>query len=116
MQALQIRARLKAHIVQQGLARAAITSEGPFGAAGAVESQHQLPPQPFPEREPDGEFLQGGDRGVVAPGAQQRLEALLVNLRAPLLQPSDRRGGPFLVGDRVERTSPPQRQCELETA
>ena len=75
---------------------------------GAVEGEHQEPPEPLAERMPGDELLELGDRGQVPTELQLQLEPLLDDREAELREPRDDTDRELVVGEVGQRVAAPQ--------
>ena len=73
MQVAQLGARLDGQVGGQEVAHLAVGAQRIGLAAGAVQRQHPLQPEPLAERMGSGERLQLGDEIAVPAAGQQRL-------------------------------------------
>ncbi len=116
VQLAQLLAGIEPQGVEQHLAGSVVGRQRLLDPPGLVETQHQLAPQALAIRQLADQCLQVPDGLIDSAGAQQCLDALLMQLPVQPLQAGDRGGGPFLVGDRLERAPPPQGEREVIAA
>jgi hypothetical protein len=91
LQLAQLGARLETQLVDERPASVVVGRQRVRLAAGAVERQHQLTPQPFAERLLCHERLKLGDELAVASQREQRLDAVVDRGEPQLLQACDLR-------------------------
>src|SRR5262249_46361908 len=113
---LEPRARLDAELIDERAARLVVALERVRLTAGAVEREHQLAPQPLPERELIDERLEFADEVAGAAQLAACVDAVLDGVGAELLQPPD-----LVLRERLEREvcegrSAPERQRLAEEA
>ena len=110
MQALQLRPRLDADLLDQRVARVAVGLERVRLAAAAVERQHPLGVQALAQRVVGQQRLDLGDDLLVAAGGQVGVDRELRGGQAQLLDPADLRERERLVGDVGQRLAAEQRE------
>ena len=108
LEALQLRARVDAELLDQDPAPLLIGLERLGLASRAVERDHQLPARPLAQRILGDKRLELADDLRVSPQREIGLDALLDRREAQLLEPRDRRLGEVVVGEVPERRTAPQ--------
>jgi hypothetical protein len=116
VQALQGRGRVDPQLLGQDLSGLLEGRERLGLSARPVQRQHQLAPQPLPQRLVSGQPLQLGRDLAMATKHQQRIDPLLAGRGAQLLQPSELRPKRRLGRQVGQRRAPPQGQGVVKQA
>ena len=103
-------AGFEADFFGEELAQVPVGPEGLDLAAGAVESEYPLAPQPFPEWMGPGQGVEFGDELGVAPAGQVGVDPLLGGRQPGFLQAGRFGPGDGPVGHVGQRRAPPQGQ------
>ena len=106
----EIRARLEPQLVREHAPCLLERLERIRLAAAAVERQHQLPPEPLPERVVDERRAQRRCQLTVLSEPERHLELLLERVNTQRLEPACLGGEPHRLGQTLQRRSPPQCQ------
>ncbi len=114
MHAAQERARLEAELLDEQLPALAIDLERLRLPTGAVEREHQLRPEPLPERMLANERLELRDEVGVSADRELRLGAFLEQCEVELLEARDLLLGERLVAELGERLAAPEGECLVE--
>ena len=108
LELLERRTRLEPKLVDEHLAAVTVGRQRVSLATAAIESEHELRPQPLAHRMRTHERLQLGDETAVATECELRLDALLEGGETKLLETSDLHLGERLVGEVAERRPAPK--------
>lgn len=111
MQPGQGGARFDAELGAEHVAQLVVGAQGLGLPPGAVEGQHPLRPQAFPDPVGRGERLQLADQLAVAAADQVGVDPLLERDHAGLVQAGGLRPRARRLGDVGQRGAPPQREC-----
>ena len=111
LEATQRRVRLDAQLLPQYLAGLLIGAQRLGLLVGSVERNHQLAPEPFPERELPDEALQLGEHRSVSSAGKVGRDPVLETYQAQLLETSDLAPSEVVVGEILECSSSPQIEC-----
>src|SRR5207248_4085211 len=110
LQLLQWRTRLDSELLDERLSRLLVHGEGFCLPAGAVESKHQLSPQPLAQRVKRDQPLELRNELVAAAALEIGLDPPLVGDESQLLEPSCLLLGKRLVREVGERGTAPERE------
>jgi hypothetical protein len=106
----QVRTGLERQLLRQHTVRLAEGLEGVGLAATAVQREHQLAPQPLPERVLLERRSQRGDDLAMVSQRERCLELLLERIDPKRLKPPRLRAEPGCVGEPLQRRAAPQLQ------
>jgi hypothetical protein len=107
-------AGLDSQLVHEAVARFRIHPQRFRLSPGAVEREHQLPPQPLPQRVSRGQGLELRDQRVVPAEGQLGVDPLLGRHESELFEPFGVGAREVLVGDLRQRLPAPEREGGLE--
>ena len=110
----QLGAGLERQLLREHPPRLVEGLEGVGLAAAAVQREHQLPPQPLPERVLLERRTKGGDDLAMLSQRERRLELLFERIDAKGLEPPRLRPEPRSVREPVQRRAAPELQRERD--
>ena len=114
LELLQVVARLEPELVSQLAPSLLVALEGIGLPPGAIEREHELTAETFPERVLDGEQLELGDERPDVPERELRVQALLEGDEPQLLEPCGLCLRPGFDGKVTQRLAVEQRECLLQ--
>ena len=112
LQPAQLGARLERHLLGEHAPGLAVSLERVGLAAAAIEREHQLPPQPLPERVLLERRSKRGDDLAMVSERERRLELLFERVDSKRLEPPRLGAEPGGVREPVQRRAAPELQRE----
>jgi hypothetical protein len=108
LETLQDGARLQAELNREMRSKLTVCLERFVLPTGAVQREHALGVQTFPQGMPGEKAIQLTERGRVPPHIDQSLDSTLEGRRAELLQPGRDRNDERIPGQVAEHVTPPE--------